>query len=381
MQKLKRVIVGCFLIIMTVLMTGCTGCGDSPEQKAINEQNIAKAKENATNYVKEKYGFEAAVQDAILERSSGLFSTTPTSKVLVKMKYDNKDFNVYIDGSKTNTDGADDYQESVINDAIKELLKNQVSGVERVAVTGGKISWVEYDAIQECCDVLYSVFYDGTNLKEVLSDNSYQVYAAFIDKDLSKVTNADFSELLWDDDDRKDVTLNLISYRDKNGLEQCYEYSVDERYAIYIDEYCELIGTSRKEHKEYKLNISGDVYYYVEDNKDDYIEVNKLLKTVNASDWVGHGAEDGRIVSGAYSIATSKDIGNVNVHIYYPISNIKNYSEKKTEFAYCKYAKEKYNYSSSSVENCIVGEYVYKECSPADKSAGESYYFVFLNDE
>ncbi|MBQ4283126.1 MAG: hypothetical protein IJB96_04275 [Lachnospira sp.] len=380
-MQVKKIITICLIALMMCLLSGCTGCGDSPEQKAINKDNIARAKENAINYVKEKYNISAEVSDAILDRNYGLFSSTPTSKVLVKMKYDDRNFNVYIDGESPNTNGYDDYQKDSISDAVKSIVAKQLPGVERVIIDGGKMNNIEYSDIRECCDVLYDKYYDGTNLKEVLSDNNYNVYVAFVDKSLSNVSNEDFPELLWDDDDRYEVTLNLISYRDRDTYKQCYEYSVEAEYAVYIEEYCELYGTKKKEYEEYKLNQCGDLYYYVEDDKEDDVEVSKLIKVINASDWKGHGADDATVSSDAYSICASKDTGKSGVHIFFPISKIKNFSEKDTEYAYCEYSKDKYNYSSGSVKNSIIGEYVHRECLPADKSAGESYYFVFLKDK
>ncbi len=380
-MKINKIVTLFLIVIMMTMLSGCSGCGDSPEQKAINEANIAKAKENAVNYVKEKYDINAEVYDAILERNYGMFSSTPTSKVLVKMKYDNREFNVYIDGENANTDGYDDYQKDSINNAVKDIVGKQLFGVERVIIEGGIMRGIEYDDIEKCCDVLYHEYFDGTNLREVLSDKNYDVYVAYIDKDLEKLSNAHFPELLWKDDDRFDVTLNIISYRDRKAYEQCYEYSFDPRYAIYIEQYCEFTGTEKNRFEEYKLNRSGDVYYYVEDGKADYVEVNRLLKSINASDWDGHGAKDAKVVSDAYSVCASEDIGNVGVHIFFPVDKIKDYSDKYTEYAYCRYAADKYNYSSGSVKNNTVGNYVYKKCFPVDKSAGESYYFVFLKDE
>lgn len=379
-MKFKKCIITTLMTIMIFMLSGCTGCGDSPEQKAINEENIARAKTNAVNYVKEKYGLEATVEDAILERNYGLCGSTPTSKVLVKMKCFGKGFNVYIDGETDNTEGYDDYQSDSINEDIKELIEKNVPGVERVVVEGGMMRGVEYDDIVECCDVLYEKYYDGSNLKEVLGDRYYEIFVAFIDKDLSGVTNADFPELLWEDEDRYEVALHLISYRDKDSMNKCEYYSIDSRYAIYIDSYYGLVGIDEKNYHEYKLNKCGDVYYYVEDGLEDYVEINKLLKTVNASDWDGQGAKGAKVVSDAYYINSTKDLGKASVHIFYPTDKINDFDPNEVDYADCEYAAGKYDYTVRSVKNSVIDDYVYREVLPANEAEGESYYFVFLKD-
>ena len=94
---------------------------------------LKQAKENAAEYVLEKYGVEAKVMDAEIERIDGLFGSDPGSKAYISMYYDDKDFTVYIAGDEETTDGRDNYQQERSRQRCLRILKTlfQVSLIRR----------------------------------------------------------------------------------------------------------------------------------------------------------------------------------------------------------------------------------------------------------
>lgn len=63
MYRKKGVLIG-LLFLAVFAFAGCY----SPEEKALELEYKKQAKVNAVNYIKEKYGFEAAVKSASVQR-------------------------------------------------------------------------------------------------------------------------------------------------------------------------------------------------------------------------------------------------------------------------------------------------------------------------
>ena len=102
----------CYLFLILIMLT-VTGCGYTREEKKAMKRYEKQGRENAKNYIKEKYGFDAAIKKLTCETyNSGPvpdFSPSPTGNVFVKMNYHGEDFSVVISGENTNTDGIDNW--------------------------------------------------------------------------------------------------------------------------------------------------------------------------------------------------------------------------------------------------------------------------------
>lgn len=372
MSKLRKNVFVFFMLVMVFMFTFCTGCNDSPEQKAVNEANIERAKTNAINYVQEKYSVQAEVVETILEREQGLFTTTPTSWVLVRMKHKGKAFNVYINGGNSNTEGYDNYQEELIEDAVKDIVNKSVPGVESVYILGGKGREITYDKIAPYRDNLYSTYFTGDNLKEVIEPYDCYTCAMYVNKDLSDVSNGDFLELL----NIGDMKLCMVSLRDASYIDRLSGLFDYEKNAVYMSEYCEMKGKSKKDYQTFELKQYDDFYYYVEGADLEDVEVKDVLKSIEVSNWNGKNIQYSKTITPAYSINAKK---KCVVHIYYPIIKMNVYDEKLTKCATYKYKSNKDNYSTLSTDSAIVNnEYIYFATTPAigDK---EEFYFTYIN--
>ena len=87
-----------------------------------------QGRENAKNYIREKYGIDAKITEINCEKYSSSpvpdFFPSPTGNVFVKMKYKGTDFLVAISGQKKNTDGLDNYQFQEIATAFAQEMYN-----------------------------------------------------------------------------------------------------------------------------------------------------------------------------------------------------------------------------------------------------------------
>lgn len=253
------------LIIIAVVSCFLFSCGDSNEQQAVNEANIARAKQNAQNYISEKYGFQAEVTDAILERSYGMFESTPCSTVLVRMKANGRDFSVYIDGEDVNTDGCDDYQYDEIAQAMTNIIEQKIPGVRDIKIIGGCAQYISYDPITQegYNEHLFKAYFDGENLMDVLTEENCSVTAAFLNMDLTKIEDLSFADEFVSRSGY--YSISLRSYRSEEAIEKCRKYNdITPKYAMYMNSFCN-IRSSGVESGNYILGRLGDLYYLLED--------------------------------------------------------------------------------------------------------------------
>ena len=322
------------LMLSVVLLL--SGCGDSPEQKAENEKNLRQAESNAVNYIEKKYGFTPTVTESILERSSGLFGSTPLTSALVRMSYNGRDFSVYIDGETKNTEGADNYQQDEIISALTDKINEIVPQLESLRVRGGEGSGVYpnfYNCDREYFNNLYPVYFDGNNFSEVLGGNLCSITADYINADFPELTESDFDFLPFG----KQFGFDLISYRsdedylNRPDYSEINDFTGIKKHAVLIEESFSF-GKDGSEHNEYVLGKHDDFYYYVSDSTPDTVSFSPS-EMPDASEFDGNGIIDGEFVTPTYKINNSV---NERIYIYYPISML----PQKSRLATCKKSED-----------------------------------------
>ena len=99
-----------YWILLALIMVTVTGCGYTLEEKREMKRYEKQGRENAKNYIREKYGIDAKITEINCEKYSSSpvpdFFPSPTGNVFVKMKYKGADFLVAISGQKKNMDGS-----------------------------------------------------------------------------------------------------------------------------------------------------------------------------------------------------------------------------------------------------------------------------------
>ena len=180
MNKTKRNI-SLLLLAFSLLLTGCISEEDRQQAAKWREQ----AEKNAVEYVKDKYGFDAQVLSSETQKVEGLFSATLTSKTLVKLEYEGKEFGVLSYGEDEYMDKAsDNYQKDIIVESYKEeVCKLFEVEPDNFEVVGGENFSSQSVNGDEFYDMYFHEYFDGENLEEVLME--YQLYclAEYVDSE------------------------------------------------------------------------------------------------------------------------------------------------------------------------------------------------------
>ena len=359
---MKKTIALAAALSMLLLAAGC----DSEEQKQINAQNIARAKDNATRYIEEKYGFIPSVTNATLERQYGMFGSMPMSEVLVEMEHQGKSFSVYIDGQTENTEGADSYQAEEIHAAVEAYVRERISDIYELTILNSKVT-SSFDPIEEDCKYLFTPYYDGGNLKEVLSDAACSIVGICTNTDLSLCSAEAYAELLG----QERSTITLYAARSAQGAKQImpcmnrYYYNKYEKLAVYADTIC-IMKQDQTEIRQYTLGQTGNIFYYVEGNSPEKAHI-RLLDHQQTAEWMSDSAKRVQIPQKSYEVETDQE---GFVYLYIPVSELpenqqemriigRSHNTKRQEYCY---------YESSYV---IIGEYCVIETYKSNLSPPE----------
>lgn len=171
------------VLASVTIFAGCYSAEERAQAKAYEKQG----KKNAENYIKEKYGFEAKVTDAVCQRL-GEFDPSPSESVFVTMEYDGRLFLVKIDGDVETTEGVDNYQCREIGAALEKKLE-EVTGLtteEAFAVYG---AYKDYGGVRDKKNGLVAPYFDGTNFTEVFNDGYERpsVVVSYINQELETI--------------------------------------------------------------------------------------------------------------------------------------------------------------------------------------------------
>ena len=342
-------------------------CGDSAEQKRLNEQHIANAKKNAQNYIIEKYGFTPEIKDAVLEREYLWIGSSPLTTVFVRMEYEGKSFGVYIDGGTANTDGYDNYQAEEIQEALRAECEAMLPGVRHIFMDSNEVD-TAYDSIEDECINMHHQYFDGTNVAEILSAAPSKFRVCYVNADFSAIP-ADCPLNAYCNDNYGSFT--LISYRSEGDLQIGLKHGSEPFHSPVYADACYFVSSEGTQLQEYEIGTYDDFYYYVEDGKPSDVTFRKT--TPDAPDnWSGSDQYEIFIASDAYAVSTKNDC---TIQIYYPTNLIQNYDGYTTNFALCRKKDGEMKYTSSGISDTDAP---YQE-EDFYLSADEECYFLFLD--
>ncbi|MBR4966349.1 MAG: hypothetical protein IKY53_07630 [Lachnospiraceae bacterium] len=229
----KKYFVVVLLVACVVFLGGCGGLSQT-------EKN--QGRENAIQYIENKYGFKPTVKSVKEQTYNGSpilgGSASGTGYFYVKMEHEKKSFYVFISGLSVNTDGIDNYQVEVIEDAIRQEVLAMLPNVINIDYCIGNKKVTPDDAYYG----MISLKYDGSNLSEVLEDAQLKrIIVSLADSDLSCLTEELVKETFGSDTDilfvnYKSVeayaevgypTYGLLEYGLSSGIEEKEEYIID----------------------------------------------------------------------------------------------------------------------------------------------------------
>lgn len=345
-KKHRLLLLLCTTICVMLFLTGC----DSMEDKLNCRKWQAQASQNALSYIKEKYGFQAKVKKCRCARTAGLFGSSPYSYCLVTMKYDDREFYVWIDGDFENTDGIDNYQAQEISEALEEEITNCI-GEKPAYFQLMQLQCPLYGSLNDACDNMFHAYYDGTNLYEVLSEDDIEC-AIFFDngRDVSQDSLDQITEHMDFSGSMGYALFEEISFVSNKGMQtakenvisdlRCYSGSLgidDER--IFIDNTLSITyledETLRETSRIITKQVDDIIYSYEEAEHTDW-EIQKSEQELDITTFHGHGFLEPRAISDSYKITsqTKESDINVQISIYFPKEIIPEKELEKVQIGY-----------------------------------------------
>lgn len=206
------------------------------------EDFIANINSKAVAYIEEKYGFVAEVTNTVQDREGSLFGYVPANRGGVYMTYEDTSIFVYYD-LDTNI-GYDDYQYEIVYAAVEDIFRANGTGFvemrqESFYGIGTLHLPVANDEMRDECEDLLHVYYDGTNLGEVLAFSGADLAGCYTGGiDFSAYADWQIPETLLTAEGNP-ITLRFLSFRSEdypaNGDLSKY---TQPTAAPYVSSYC-----------------------------------------------------------------------------------------------------------------------------------------------
>lgn len=313
----KRNIV--YYLLLILIMAVLTGCGYTQEEKTEMKRYEKQGRENAENYIKEKYGIDAEVTTLNCEKyNSGPvpdFFPSPTGNVFVRMNDQGEDFSVFISGESENTEGIDNYQFQEIVKAFSQEL-DEITGFQSESVF---VCYGEYGTVNDEKNGMIRTFYDGGNLAEILQEVFAKAVASYVDQaveqipasEISRVTGVD--TILFADYVSREAYqtvqqpyYNLAGWPIENGIED----------QLYQMNGYRVVSTDEDTYIKCEKKIQNDIILITE-NPQEQVTLEKTVLD-SQENWNGNGFIDAKQVADAYALETDAE----KIYVYFPVEKL-----------------------------------------------------------
>ena len=336
-----------YWILLALIMVTVTGCGYTLEEKREMKRYEKQGRENAKNYIREKYGIDAKITEINCEKYSSSpvpdFFPSPTGNVFVKMKYKGADFLVAISGQKKNTDGLDNYQFQEIATAFAQEMYN-ITGLH---AESAYVCYGEYGTVKDEKNGMIHTFYDGENLAEVLQKESARAVVSYANQDVEQIPVSQISQktgvdtiLLTDYESREAYQTvrcpyyNLAGWPIENGIE-------NQQYLI--NGY-RVVGAGEDTYVKCEKKIQDDIILITENPKDQIILEKTSLDS--QENWNGNGFIDAKQVASAYTFDTNSE----KVYAYFPVEKLDTKEVKEAQLV------KQYQYKGETCYDNIISK-------------------------
>lgn len=336
-----------YWILLALIMVTVTGCGYTLEEKREMKRYEKQGRENAKNYIREKYGIDAKITEINCEKYSSSpvpdFFPSPTGNVFVKMKYKGADFLVAISGQKKNTDGLDNYQFQEIATAFAQEMYN-ITGLH---AESAYVCYGEYGTVKDEKNGMIHTFYDGENLAEVLQKESARAVVSYADQDVEQIPVSQISQktgvdtiLLTDYESREAYQTvgcpyyNLAGWPIENGIEN----------QLYLMNGYRVVGAGEDTYVKCEKKIQDDIILITENPKDQIILEKTSLDS--QENWNGNGFIDAKQVASAYAFDTNSE----KVYVYFPVEKLDTKEVKEAQLV------KQYQYKGETCYDNIISK-------------------------
>lgn len=334
-------------ILLALIMVTVTGCGYTLEEKREMKRYEKQGRENAKNYIREKYGIDAKITEINCEKYSSSpvpdFFPSPTGNVFVKMKYKGAEFLVAISGQKKNTDGLDNYQFQEIATAFAQEMYN-ITGLH---AESAYVCYGEYGTVKDEKNRMIHTFYDGENLAEVLQKESARAVVSYANQDVEQIPVSQISQktgvdtiLLTDYESREAYQTvrcpyyNLAGWPIENGIEN----------QLYRMNGYRVVGAGEDTYVKCEKKIQDDIILITENPKDQIILEKTSLDS--QENWNGNGFIDAKQVANAYTFDTNSE----KVYVYFPVEKLDTKEVKEAQLV------KQYQYKGETCYDNIISK-------------------------
>ena len=336
-----------YWILLALIMVTVTGCGYTLEEKREMKRYEKQGRENAKNYIREKYGIDAKITEINCEKYSSSpvpdFFPSPTGNVFVKMKYKGADFLVAISGQKKNTDGLDNYQFQEIATAFAQEMYN-ITGLH---AESAYVCYGEYGTVKDEKNGMIHTFYDGENLAEVLQKESARAVVSYANQDVEQIPVSQISQktgvdtiLLTDYESREAYQTvrcpyyNLAGWPIENGIEN----------QLYRMNGYRVVGAGEDTYVKCEKKIQDDIILITENPKEQIILEKTSLDS--QENWNGNGFIDAKQVASAYTFDTNSE----KVYVYFPVEKLDTKDVKEAQLV------KQYQYKGETCYDNIISK-------------------------
>ena len=334
-------------ILLALIMVTVTGCGYTLEEKREMKRYEKQGRENAKNYIREKYGIDAKITEINCEKYSSSpvpdFFPSPTGNVFVKMKYKGAEFLVAISGQKKNTDGLDNYQFQEIATAFAQEMYN-ITGLH---AESAYVCYGEYGTVKDEKNGMIHTFYDGENLAEVLQKESARAVVSYANQDVEQIPVSQISQktgidtiLLTDYESREAYQTvrcpyyNLAGWPIENGIEN----------QLYRMNGYRVVGAGEDTYVKCEKKIQDDIILITENPKNQIILEKTSLDS--QENWNGNGFIDAKQVANAYTFDTNSE----KVYVYFPVEKLDTKEVKEAQLV------KQYQYKGETCYDNIISK-------------------------
>ena len=336
-----------YWILLALIVVTVTGCGYTLEEKREMKRYEKQGRENAKNYIREKYGIDAKITEINCEKYSSSpvpdFFPSPTGNVFVKMKYKGADFLVAISGQKKNTDGLYNYQFQEIATAFAQEMYN-ITGLH---AESDYVCYGEYGTVKDEKNGMIHTFYDGENLAEVLQKESARAVVSYANQDVEQIPVSQISQktgvdtiLLTDYESREAYQTvrcpyyNLAGWPIENGIEN----------QLYLINGYRVVGAGEDTYVKCEKKIQDDIILITENPKDQIILEKTSLDS--QKNWNGNGFIDAKQVASAYAFDTNSE----KVYVYFPVEKLDTKEVKEAQLV------KQYQYKGETCYDNIISK-------------------------
>lgn len=336
-----------YWILLALIMVTVTGCDYTLEEKREMKRYEKQGRENAKNYIREKYGIDAKITEINCEKYSSSpvpdFFPSPTGNVFVKMKYKGADFLVAISGQKKNMDGLDNYQFQEIATAFAQEMYN-ITGLH---AESAYVCYGEYGTVKDEKNGMIHTFYDGENLAEVLQKESARAVVSYANQDVEQIPVSQISQktgvdtiLLTDYESREAYQTvrcpyyNLAGWPIENGIEN----------QLYLMNGYRVVGAGEDTYVKCEKKIQDDIILITENPKDQIILEKTSLDS--QENWNGNGFIDAKQVASAYAFDTNSE----KVYVYFPVEKLDTKEVKEAQLV------KQYQYKGETCYDNIISK-------------------------